>query len=88
MTTTSTPHNESAADVHTPAVGGIGHSDQFTTPRQTKSFLKLGLEVVLISVGVFLGLLGEQWRENAEHKALADDALRRFRTEFQASQQG
>jgi hypothetical protein len=81
----STPHNESGPEVHPPAVDGVGHGDQFTARRRTKSFLKIGLEVVLISVGVFLGLLGEQWRENAEHQTLADEALRRFRAEFQAN---
>jgi hypothetical protein len=44
--------------------------------------LKLLLEVALISVGVFLGLLGEQWRENAHQRDLAKDSLRRFRTEI------
>ena len=32
-----------------------------------KSLPKIGLEVVLISAGVFLGLAGEQWRENRHH---------------------
>ena len=44
------------------------------------------LEVVLISVGVFLALLGDQWRENAHDRQLAADALRRFRTEIIANQ--
>jgi hypothetical protein len=43
------------------------------------------LEVVLISMGVFLGLAGEQWRESAHHRELAEDALRRFRTELTAN---
>lgn len=42
---------------------------------------KLVLEVMLISMGVFLGLAGEQWRESAHHRELAEDALRRFRSE-------
>ena len=62
-----------------------GHSHQASPPRRTKSFLKIGLEVVLISAGVFLGLLGEEWRENAEHQALADASIRRFRAEFRAN---
>jgi hypothetical protein len=48
--------------------------------------LKLGLEVVLITVGVFLALMVDQWRERANDRQLADDALRRFRTEIVANQ--
>ena len=40
---------------------------------------------MLISVGVFLGLVGEGWRESAEHQELAKASLRRFRAEFQAN---
>jgi hypothetical protein len=43
------------------------------------------LEVVLITAGVFLGLLGENCRENAGHRASADASLRRFRAEFRAN---
>ena len=50
-----------------------------------KSLLTLGLEVVLITVGVFLGLMGEQWRERAEQRELAEASLRRFRTEILAN---
>ena len=53
--------------------------------RHGRSILKIALEVALISVGVFLGLAGEQWREHASHGELADASLRRFRTEFQAN---
>ena len=49
---------------------------------RSKSFVKIGLEVVLISAGVFLGLMGEQWRERSEHRELAEESLRRFRTEI------
>src|SRR6266516_4604802 len=41
-----------------------------------------GVVVVLISAGVFLGLAGEQWRESARHRALAEASLRRFRSEI------
>jgi uncharacterized protein YjeT (DUF2065 family) len=47
-----------------------------------KSLFKIALEVVLISSGVFLGLMGEQWRERAGHRELAEASLRRFRTEI------
>jgi len=50
-----------------------------------KSLLKIVLEVVLISTGVFLGLAGEQWRENAQHRELAAQTLRRFQTEILAN---
>ena len=48
-----------------------------------KSLLKLTLEVLLIAVGVFLGLAGEQWRERAQHRELAEQSLRRFLTEVE-----
>jgi hypothetical protein len=60
-------------DVHIPKLEGHGRG---------KATLKLVLEVALISVGVFLGLLGEQWRENAHHRDLARASLRRFRAEI------
>jgi hypothetical protein len=47
-----------------------------------KSVPMLLLEVVLITAGVFLGLLGEQWRENVENRRLATAALKQFRDEF------
>ena len=50
-----------------------------------KSLLKIALEVVLISTGVFLGLAGEQWRENAQHRELAEQTLKRFQTEIAAN---
>ena len=50
-----------------------------------KSIFKLVLEVALISVGVFLGLAGEQWREARHQRELAEQALRRFRTELVAN---
>jgi hypothetical protein len=43
---------------------------------------KLFLEVALISGGVFLGLAGDQWRENTEHRALARATLERLRAEM------
>jgi hypothetical protein len=52
-----------------------------------KSLLTIGLEVVLISAGVFLGLMGEQWRERSEHRELAAESLRRFRTEIVANRE-
>ena len=68
-----------------PPLNDEGHRHQVTAPRPTKSFLTIGLEVVLITAGVFLGLLGENWRENAEHRRLAEASLHRFRAEFRAN---
>jgi hypothetical protein len=44
---------------------------------RSKSLLKIVLEVLLISGGVFLGLMGEQWREHTQHRELAEASLRR-----------
>ena len=41
--------------------------------------------MVLITLGVFLALLVDEWRERAEHRELAEASLRRFRTEFKAN---
>jgi len=71
-------------DVHVPHLDE-GHESPGSASGRTKSLLKIGLEVVLITAGVFLGLLGEQWRENAQHRELAQQALRRFRAEFGAN---
>jgi hypothetical protein len=67
----------SAAAEPASASAGPGHA-----MRRSKSFLKIGLEVVLIGTGVFLGLMGEQWRERAQHRELAETSLRRFREEI------
>jgi hypothetical protein len=47
---------------------------------------KVVLEVVLISLGVFLALMGEQWREAAANRELARQSLERFRVEILANQ--
>lgn len=43
------------------------------------------LQVVLIALGVFLGLAGEEWREDRENRRLAAETLRRFRVELAAN---
>ena len=48
----------------------------------SKSYGKILLETALITLGVFLGLLGNEWREGVAQSRLADDALRRIRSEF------
>jgi hypothetical protein len=59
-------------DVHVPRLTG-------------KSALKVAMEVALIAVGVFLGLMGEQWREHRQHAELARSSLQRFRAEIDAN---
>jgi hypothetical protein len=49
---------------------------------RSKSLLGLLLEIVLISLGVFLGLLAEQWRASHHEHEEAQAALRNFRTEI------
>ena len=49
-------------------------------------WLRVGVEVLLISVGVFLALMGEQWRGSVHDRALALESLRRFRAEIQTNQ--
>jgi hypothetical protein len=46
------------------------------------SWTRILLEVALITLGVFLALMVDQWRERADHRQLAEDVLRRFHTEF------
>jgi hypothetical protein len=52
---------------------------------QRGSWGRLLVEVALITIGVFLALLVDEWRERAEHRRLAADTLRRIRTEFRAN---
>lgn len=47
-----------------------------------KTVLRAIFEVVLIALGVFFGLLVDQWRANAEHRQLAGASLQRIRVEF------
>jgi hypothetical protein len=52
-----------------------------------KSLLNIILEVVLISVGVFLALWANNWHEEREHRALAHSTLRNFADELRTNQQ-
>lgn len=54
-------------------------------PHRRHSLVKILLEVVLITTGVFLGLAGEGWRESRDHRELAEQSLLRFRDEFKAN---
>ena len=55
------------------------------SPWRRRSWGRVFVEVALITVGVFLALLVDEWRERAEHRQLADDTLRRIRTEFRTN---
>ena len=52
-----------------------------------KSLLNLILEVVLISIGVYLALWANNWHQEREHRGLAHSALRNFADELRANQQ-
>ena len=65
-------------DIHVPKLEEHGRG---------RSTLMVLLEVLLISAGVFLGLAGEQYRETARHREIAQEALQRFRTEIVANRQ-
>jgi hypothetical protein len=56
-------------------------------PPRSPWLLKIGAEALLLSVGVFLALMGDQWRENARNQELAQDALRRFRAEIRTNRE-
>jgi hypothetical protein len=75
---------ENASDGQAAAATPAGRAGDATTTtaRPPLSLLRIGLEVLLISAGVFLGLMGEQWRERAQHREVAEVSLRRFRTEL------
>ncbi len=53
-----------------------------TGPRRRAWFLEITVQVILISLGVFIALLGDEWRERAQNRELAHDSLRRFRAEI------
>jgi hypothetical protein len=52
---------------------------------QRGSYGKIVLEVVLITLGVFLALLVDEWRERSEHRELAEASLGPFRNDFRAN---
>jgi hypothetical protein len=56
-------------------------------PEHRKSLLNLILEVVLISIGVFLALWANNWHEQREHRALVQSTLHNFADELRANQQ-
>jgi hypothetical protein len=50
--------------------------------RWRRSFLWMAVEMILISVSVFLGLIGQQWLETAQRREQTMSALQRFRAEI------
>jgi hypothetical protein len=53
----------------------------------SRSILELLIEVVLIGVGVFLGLLANQWHDDRQHRELANATLRYFHEEILVNRQ-
>lgn len=81
----------SAADTPAPAAEVV--QSPVTSPhrrsrnRRGRSAATMVLQVVLIALGVFLGLAGEEWREDRENRRVAADTLRRFREEITANRE-
>ena len=71
-----TPQAQSSA----PAIAGAA-------PWRRRSVLRVLLEIVLISAGVFLGLAGDAWREREQKREAARASLRRFRAEIAANRE-
>ena len=79
-------------EVHLPQLDEHEDGDAPAAPMAThqprgKSLVTIALEVLLIATGVFLGLAGEQWRESARHREMAEASLRRFRSEIATNRQ-
>jgi hypothetical protein len=70
-----------------PHTGDLDSNMPETRTPRARPLLRLLAEAALLSVGVFLGLAGDQWRENADHRATARASLRRFRAEIVANRQ-
>jgi hypothetical protein len=62
-----------------------GHAAATRHARGPSWLLKVGLEVALITLGVFFALVADEWRENAQHREMAAASLRGFRTEIVAN---
>jgi hypothetical protein len=77
--------NESAL-VPEAAVAPPASADRVAHQRSGFSALRLILEVVLIAMGVFLGLAGEQWRESRTGRENAMASLHRLRSEVATNQ--
>ena len=77
------PQLEDDDEADAPAGDPPSSSEKSRT--RSKWFLKIGLEALFISLGVFLALMGEQWRDDAHVRETTQASLRRFRTEIAAN---
>jgi hypothetical protein len=57
------------------------------SPFHSKSVLEVLIEVALVAVGVFLGLLANQWHDDRQHRELASSTLRYFHEEIVTNKQ-
>lgn len=53
---------------------------------RARSFAMVGLEALLLAAGVFLGMMGDQWRDDRRASVLVEESLRRFESEVSANQ--
>jgi hypothetical protein len=53
---------------------------------RSRTALGILLEVTLVAIGVFLGLLASSWHENREHQALARQTLQNFSEEIELNE--
>src|ERR1700760_587898 len=67
----------------------VGHHDEGMSSdhRPGRSIFGFIFELILISAGVFLGLLANNWHEDREHHAKAQEAIRNFLSEAQTNLQ-
>ena len=61
---------------------GAGPAAPRSLRRRQRSMLAAALQIALIGAGVFLGLAGDEWRENARNRRQAAASLRGFRAEI------
>ena len=91
MTDVHLPQLDDADETPTAPAAAGGNAGAATVPvphrSHGRSLGRILLEVVLISVGVFLGLAGEQLRESMHDRELAQASLHRFRSEFRANRE-
>jgi len=76
------PHLDEEAEHETPATRPTDDQSASLRKPRVKGLARTALEVGLISMGVFLGLAGEQWREGSHRRELADASLRNFKAEI------
>ena len=67
----------------------LGKSDDspMRSSSHSRPILEWLIEAALVGVGVFLGLLANQWHEDRQHRELADATLRYFREEIMVNKQ-